>query len=312
MTTAAVRTVRAKRSASAGSAPRPQPEEDRDERRREPRLDQDVEQQLGQHERGVVGVELRADAEGAREDAVADQPQDVAAEDERREEGRAARQEPPREIGQAAAHRVAGGAAHVVLGAAEPFRDRVQDAVAHRRELVHERVEFAMADDEQLRDPSARTVAVRGRPRAGRSRRRSRRARAAIGVPISTMSGRRARRRTRGRSFPARRGPGRGRPRPRPSAGPAAPARPTHAGEERHALRCSSFSSSAMRAVYGAADDCRPIRRIPWYAVPATPRNVAPKSRGTTNAPLTVYTARWLAEAAQKECFFCSPTPIRR
>ena len=33
------------------------------------------------------------------------------------------------------------------------------------------------------------------------------------------------------------------------------------------------------------------------------PRKRAHQTRGTTNAPLSVDTARWLAEAAQKECF---------
>src|SRR6188768_3332939 len=33
------------------------------------------------------------------------------------------------------------------------------------------------------------------------------------------------------------------------------------------------------------------------------PRNRAHQTRGTTNAPLSADTARWLAEAAQKECF---------
>ena len=54
----------------------PQSRKDRDEGRREPGLDEDVEQQLGQLERRVVGVELGTRAEGAGEHALTEQADD--------------------------------------------------------------------------------------------------------------------------------------------------------------------------------------------------------------------------------------------
>ena len=75
----------------------PKLEEDRDERRRQAGLDEHVEQQLGQHEGGVVGVELGAGAERAREDPIAHEPHQVAAEDEDGEERRALGEEAPDE-----------------------------------------------------------------------------------------------------------------------------------------------------------------------------------------------------------------------
>ena len=71
----------------------PEPDEDRDERRRQAGLDEDVEQELRQAERRVVGVELGAGAERAGEDPIPHEPHDVAREDEDREDGRPARDE---------------------------------------------------------------------------------------------------------------------------------------------------------------------------------------------------------------------------
>ena len=106
-----------------GIGPASQADEDRDEGRRQAGLDQDVEQELRQLERGVVGVELRAGAEGAREDPVAQQPHQVAAEEEDREDRRAARHE-------ARDQRHARGSLSFV--ATQAFGDRVEDRRADR------------------------------------------------------------------------------------------------------------------------------------------------------------------------------------
>ena len=84
---------------------RPEAREDRDEGRREPCLDEDVEQQLRQLERGVVRVELRAGAERAGQHALAKQADDVASEEQRRDDERAGRQVAAREVGQSPLHR---------------------------------------------------------------------------------------------------------------------------------------------------------------------------------------------------------------
>ena len=145
--------VRAKRSASAmPSSVDRRRSEDRDEGRRQAGLDEHVEQQLGQQEGGVVGVELRAGAERAGEHALAQQADDVAAEEQRRDDERAGRQVPARELGQSPLHR-RGTALITLLGASEALGEGVQDAVADRWELVHQRVELAVTDDEQLDDP---------------------------------------------------------------------------------------------------------------------------------------------------------------
>jgi hypothetical protein len=67
--------------------------EDRDEGSREAGLDEDVEQELGQDEGGVVGVELGAGSERLRKDPVAHEPHQVAAEDQGGEERRPRRHE---------------------------------------------------------------------------------------------------------------------------------------------------------------------------------------------------------------------------
>ena len=68
--------------------------EHRHERRGEPGRDQDVEQQLRQHERRVVRVELGAGAVGAGEDPVADEAREIRTEGQDGEQDRALGQEP--------------------------------------------------------------------------------------------------------------------------------------------------------------------------------------------------------------------------
>ena len=96
--TPSVRIVRAKRFASSGWAPT-EAHEDRDERRRQAGLHEDVEQQLGQDEGRVVGVQLGAGPERPREDAIAHEPHHVAGEDEdgedRRSPGEETSDQPP-------------------------------------------------------------------------------------------------------------------------------------------------------------------------------------------------------------------------
>ncbi len=77
--TASVSTVWAKRGAASGSL-RPSVVNTGHERRGEAAGDDDVEQELGQHECGVVGVELGAGAVGPGEDPVTAEPGDVARE----------------------------------------------------------------------------------------------------------------------------------------------------------------------------------------------------------------------------------------
>ena len=98
--------------------------------------------------------------------------------------------------------------------------------------------------------------------------------------------------------------PGRGRPRPRPSAGPVVRARAVPIlREERHALQVLELlvdvACSQSTAPRTPVEPLRPFRAM----LSGNPRNRAHQTRGTTNAPLSVDTARWLAEAAQKECF---------
>ena len=78
-------------------APLLQAQEDRHERRGQTAGDQDVEDQLREHERRVVGVELGRQAEGPGEESVAQEADGVRREREGREEESAARQEPVEE-----------------------------------------------------------------------------------------------------------------------------------------------------------------------------------------------------------------------
>ena len=64
----------ARRQAAVRSSAAANPAEDRDERRRQRAARDDAEQQIGQLERRIVGVQLGADAERPRDDHVAQQP----------------------------------------------------------------------------------------------------------------------------------------------------------------------------------------------------------------------------------------------
>ena len=89
--TDAVRTVRPKLVASRRR--RAESREDGHEGGRQAGNDEHVQGQLGQHERGVVDIQLAAGSKGAREGPVAHQAHDVAGERQRGEQDDAARQE---------------------------------------------------------------------------------------------------------------------------------------------------------------------------------------------------------------------------
>ena len=95
----------------------PEPAVDRHERRGQPGRDQDVEGDLRDAERRVVGVELGARAVGVGEDPVADDPGREVAERQDRQQDRAARKDA---VEEAAGGRDGGG--HARTGRVMPVR----------------------------------------------------------------------------------------------------------------------------------------------------------------------------------------------